>query len=138
MFADEATIRDLKPDFALLSLLPGRLQSATAPGDSVDCASRSFGPRVGITEDPVCGSAHCQIAPYWSTVLKKNVIEAEQASRRSGFLRCEIRDERLAVPAAAALVAVGDIVAFDQQTAEVKEDSVQARKNSTDISCACR
>lgn len=73
VFADEETARALEPDFARLSRLPGRPQNATAPGTQSDCATRSFGPQVGIQEDPVCGSVHCQTVPYRSSVLGKTI-----------------------------------------------------------------
>ena len=72
----------MKPDQGRLALLPGRGQNVTAPGKDVDCVSRSFFPRLMVPEDPVCGSAHCQIAAYWSEVLGKKEIQAYQASKR--------------------------------------------------------
>ncbi len=90
VFESEEQVRALKPDQALLKKLDGRVQSATARGRLTDCVSRSFCPKDAIPEDPVCGSAHCQIAAYWADVLGKNEIEAYQASERGGYLYCRL------------------------------------------------
>jgi len=112
VFADEETVRNMNPDQDLLVKIEGRIQNATAAGHEADCVSRSFCPKLGIPEDPVCGSAHCQIADYWSRVLGKNEIKAYQASRRGGYLDCEILSNgRIAISGEAALVAVTEIVA---------------------------
>ena len=92
--------------------IEGRIQNATARGKETDCVSRSFCPKMSIPEDPVCGSAHCQIADYWSGVLGKKEIYAYQASKRGGYLHCEMRgDGRIAISGEAVLVAVSEIVA---------------------------
>ena len=110
VFADEGQVKTMTPDQAGLMRLPGRLQNATARGTSADCVSRSFCPKVSVPEDPVCGSAHCQIAPYWAGVMKKPVIHAYQASKRGGHLECEILGEgRISLRGQAVLVAVSDI-----------------------------
>lgn len=95
VFEDEDIIYRMNPDDESLSTLPGRLQNVTARcNDGVhDCISRTFGPKLGIHEDPVCGSAHCQIAPLWSSKLSKSSILAVQASDRGGLLHCQIIDE---------------------------------------------
>ncbi len=112
VFETEEEIRALQPDQALLEKLEGRAQNVTAPGIDHDCVSRSFAPKLYIAEDPVCGSAHCQIAPYWGKVLGKDTIEACQASKRGGYLHCELRPTgRVAISGNAALVAVSEIVA---------------------------
>ena len=64
----------------------------TAAGRETDCVSRSFFPKDAIPEDPVCGSAHCQIAAYWAGVLGKKEILAYQASARGGFLHCRLQE----------------------------------------------
>lgn len=111
VFADEATVRGLEPDQRLLAGLEGRGQHATAPGREVDCVSRSFFPKVGIPEDPVCGSAHCQIAPYWAYILGKREIIAYQASRRGGYLVCNLAgDDRISISGKACLVAISEIL----------------------------
>ena len=82
VFEKEEQVRQMQPDQTLLKEIEGRIQNATAAGINVDCVSRSFCPKLSIAEDPVCGSAHCQIAAYWSRVLNKPAIKAYQASRR--------------------------------------------------------
>lgn len=112
VFAEEATVRNMHPDQPLLTGLPGRIQNATARGTETDCVSRSFCPKLGIAEDPVCGSAHCQIAAYWAGQLHKAEIVAYQASRRGGYLHCRMEENgRVTISGEAALVAVAEIVA---------------------------
>ena len=112
VFAEEETVRTMKPDQALLEELPGRIQNVTSRGTEADCVSRSFCPKLAIAEDPVCGSAHCQIAPYWAEQLGKRSITAFQASKRGGTLRCELTgDGRIVMGGEAVLVAVAEVVA---------------------------
>ena len=102
----------MEPDQAMLMKIEGRLQNATAAGSDVDCVSRSFAPKVAIAEDPVCGSAHCQIADYWSKVFGKKDILAYQASKRGGYLYCELKGNgRISISGKAALVAISEIIA---------------------------
>ena len=72
IFENEEQVRSMQPDQARLTNLEGRIQNATAKGTETDCVSRSFCPKLAVAEDPVCGSAHCQIADYWSGELKKS------------------------------------------------------------------
>lgn len=112
VFETEEQLREMQPDQAMLMKTPGRLQNATAAGKDEDCVSRSFAPNLAIPEDPVCGSAHCQIADYWSKELGKTKIHAYQASKRGGHLYCELLGNgRIAISGEAALVAVSEIVA---------------------------
>lgn len=112
VFENEDIIRTMKPDFQLLMKLEGRIQNGTAAGREVDCVSRSFAPKLGIAEDPVCGSAHCQIADYWARQLDKKEIDAYQASKRGGFLHCELLGNgRIAISGEASVVAVSEILA---------------------------
>ncbi len=109
VFDCEETVRNLKPDYALLKTLPGRIWNATARGTEYDCVSRSFTPETAVPEDPVCGSAHCQIADYWAGVLGKPMIRAYQASERGGELLCEmLGNGRIALSGKAVLVAVSE------------------------------
>ena len=111
VFDSEEVVRSMNPDQSLLTRLPGRLQNATAKGRETDCVSRSFCPKVAVPEDPVCGSAHCQIGEYWSRELGKPVIRAYQASKRGGHLICEPNGNgRIAISGEAVLVAVSDII----------------------------
>ena len=112
VFESEDQVRRMQPDQALLLKIEGRLQNATARGSDVDCVSRSFGPKVAVPEDPVCGSAHCQIADYWAGVLEKDEITAYQASKRGGYLYCRLAGEgRIKISGKAVLVAVSEIMA---------------------------
>ena len=110
VFEKEEQVRQMQPDQTLLKEIEGRIQNATAAGINVDCVSRSFCPKLSIAEAPVCGSAHCQTAAYWSKVLDKPAIKAYQASRRGGYLYLELLDnERIKISGEAVLVAVADI-----------------------------
>ena len=112
VFETEEQVRSMAPDQEALKAIVGRIQNATAKGKETDCVARSFCPKLAIPEDPVCGSAHCQIADYWSQVLEKKEITAYQASKRGGYLRCEMRGNgRIAISGEAVLVAVSEIVA---------------------------
>lgn len=109
VFKDEETVRNLAPDYELLKQLPGRIWNATARGRDADCISRSFTPETAVPEDPVCGSAHCQIADYWAKTLGKKVIRAVQASARGGELECEpLGNGRIALRGKAVLVSTGE------------------------------
>lgn len=110
VFGDEEIVRNMVPDQSLLMKIEGRIQNATARGGAADCVSRSFCPKLSIAEDPVCGSAHCQIADYWSGVLGKKEITAYQASKRGGTLHCRLLDNgRITISGEAALFAVSEI-----------------------------
>ena len=112
VFETEDQVRTMKPDQEMLNRLEGRIQNVTAKGAETDCVSRSFCPKLMIAEDPVCGSAHCQIADYWSKELGKKEIRAYQASMRGGYLNCAMQDSgRIAISGEAVLIAVSDIVA---------------------------
>ncbi len=112
VFESEEQVRNMSPDQELLMKIVGRIQNATARGQETDCVSRSFCPKLSIAEDPVCGSAHCQIADYWAGELGKNEIHAYQASRRGGYLRCKQKGNgRIAISGEAVLVAVSEILA---------------------------
>ena len=85
----------------------------TAPGKDTDCVSRSFCPKLAISEDPVCGSAHCQIAPYWAAELGKTEIIAYQASKRGGTIHDELtRNGRITTGGEAVLVAKSEVLAL--------------------------
>ncbi len=114
VFENEEQVRNMKPDQKLLACLEGRLQNVTARGNGreADCVSRSFGPKVAVAEDPVCGSAHCMIADYWAKELGKDEILAYQASSRGGYLHCRpLGDGRIRISGEAVLVAVSEVVA---------------------------
>ena len=112
VFETEEDVRTIHPNQKLLQNLEGRIQNATAKGSEFDCVSRSFAPKLSIAEDPVCGSAHCQIADYWASQMQKSVINAYQASKRGGTLRCEIMENhRIAISGSAVIVAISDVIA---------------------------
>jgi PhzF family phenazine biosynthesis protein len=96
VFPTEDDVRDLAPDFARLRAL-GRMVMVTAPGRSVDFVSRFFAPAHGIDEDPVTGSAHCTLIPYWAKRLGKTRLTALQVSARGGELFCEHASERVRI-----------------------------------------
>lgn len=113
VFENEDIVKKLSPDYDLLKRLPGRIWNATARGKDYDCVSRSFTPEITVPEDPVCGSAHCQIADYWAGVLGKRIIRAYQASERGGELECEVlENRRIALRGKAVLFAVSEIAAL--------------------------
>lgn len=99
----------LDPDFRRLADLHPRGVIATAPGDGCDFVSRYFAPSYGIDEDPVTGSAHCMLVPYWSARLGRRRLVARQISRRGGTLHCEDRGARVGVGGRAALYMEGVI-----------------------------
>lgn len=97
VFDTQAQVQDLHPDFELVGALDAFAVIASAPGSSVDFVSRVFAPRAGIPEDPVTGSAHCTLVPYWSERLGKRMLTAKQLSTRVGELECEFRGDRVAI-----------------------------------------
>ncbi|MFY3678142.1 PhzF family phenazine biosynthesis protein [Achromobacter xylosoxidans] len=107
---DESLIDGLAPDFAALAAFDVRGVAVTAPSTRYDFVSRWFGPRVGVNEDPVTGSAHTSLAPYWGERLGKTRLTAEQGGTRKGQLRCELRDNgRVIISGQAALYLRGTI-----------------------------
>lgn len=110
VFESDEIVRDMKPDQSLLMKIEGRIQNVTAKGIDTDCVSRSFCPKLSIPEDPVCGSAHCQIADYWSNELNKDDIIAYQASKRGGTLHCHLTGNgRIKISGEAVLFAISEI-----------------------------
>jgi len=109
VFDDERDIRALVPNMAMVAQLPGYGLVATAPGKDADFVSRFFAPQVGVPEDPVTGSTHCTLVPYWSQRLKKNQLYAQQLSPRGGELWCEDRGERVFIAGHCALYLQGEI-----------------------------
>jgi PhzF family phenazine biosynthesis protein len=106
-----ATVRSLKPDFTALKRLAVRGIMVTAAGDSPDCdfISRFFAPAVGIDEDPVTGSAHCCLAPYWAEKLGQDTFEAFQASARGGHLHLRLAGDRVIIGGQAVTVMTGTL-----------------------------
>ncbi len=111
VYRSEADVRSLSPNFDLLKALKRRGVIATAPGAESDFVSRFFAPFCGIPEDPVTGSAHCALTPYWSKRLGKKKMRALQVSRRGGELLCEDRGERVLIAGRAVKYLEGTITA---------------------------
>ena len=106
---DEAAVRACAPDMAKVKQLDGLLLHITAKGKDFDCVSRSFAPKCGVAEDPVCGSGHCHIIPYWAKALGKNELVAYQASRRGGVLYTRLEGDRVILAGKAALFSEAEI-----------------------------
>lgn len=109
VFESEEEVLALEPDMAKLAKLDRFAVIATAPGTDFDFVSRFFAPSKGVPEDPVTGSAHCTLVPYWSDCLGKQRLVAKQVSRRGGELICEDLGERVKIAGRAALFATGMI-----------------------------
>ena len=95
VFDSETIVRAITPNHALLNQLDLRGVIVTAPGIDVDFVSRFFAPKFGVPEDPVTGSSHCELAPYWANKLGTNTLSAKQLSRRGGNLTCEVLGNRV-------------------------------------------
>jgi predicted PhzF superfamily epimerase YddE/YHI9 len=108
IFAKSDDIRSLQPDFGLLGTLDAKV-IVTAPGADCDFVSRFFAPTAGVNEDPVTGSAHCTLIPYWARRLGKTKLFARQLSKRGGEIFCEDADERVRIGGNAVLYSRGEI-----------------------------
>ncbi len=95
VFDSETAVRAITPNQFLLSRLDLRGIIVTAPGTDVDFVSRFFAPKFGVPEDPVTGSAHCELAPYWANRLGRNILIAKQVSKRGGRIHCEVKADRV-------------------------------------------
>ena len=111
--ADEQAVRGLRPDFGRLRAVPARGVIVTAPSASAewDFVSRFFAPACGVDEDPVTGSAHCCLAPFWSHRLGKSRLAARQLSARGGVLRVELAGDRVRIQGQAVTVLRGELLA---------------------------
>jgi len=109
VFDNEDAVLALAPDFDILHELVLRGVCVTAPGKRVDFVSRFFAPKLGIPEDPVTGSAHCELAPYWSSRLDKDELTARQVSKRGGDVRCRLMGDRVLLSGQAMTFMVGEI-----------------------------
>ena len=110
VYEDEDIVRNMKPDIDKVKQLDGMGVGVTAPGKEYDCVSRFFVPELSIPEDPVTGSVHCMITPYWTKRLGKNSLNAYQASARGGKLICELRGDRVIISGKAVLFAVSELM----------------------------
>jgi PhzF family phenazine biosynthesis protein len=110
VYQNEEQVRTLQPNMELISILDRFAVIVTAPGNGqVDFVSRFFAPAHGVPEDPVTGSAHCTLVPYWAKRLGKNRLHAQQVSKRGGDLFCENRGERVTIAGKAVLYLDGSI-----------------------------
>ena len=105
----EDAVKSLVPDLDKIKKLDGLLLHVTAQGTDADCISRTFAPKCGVPEDPVCGSGHCHIIPYWAKTLQKNTLTAYQASRRGGTLYCRVEGDRVILSGKATLYSVAEL-----------------------------
>ncbi|MDQ8203525.1 PhzF family phenazine biosynthesis protein [Pelagicoccus sp. SDUM812003] len=103
VFSSQKIIEAIEPDLSQMARIAGSTCIVTAPGDDHDFVSRFFAPFDGIDEDPVTGSAHCMLTPYWSKRLGKTKLRARQISRRGGEVGCELKGERVAISGQAGL-----------------------------------
>jgi len=110
VYEGEEVIRSIHPDMFLLSQIDLRCVVITAPGTDFDFVSRCFGPKYGIPEDPVTGSSHCELAPYWAKKLKKKELNARQVSKRGGNVSCELVDDRVLLKGSAISVMESRII----------------------------
>ena len=95
VFDYEIQIKEIKPNFMILSQFANRGVIITAPGEEVDIVSRFFAPKLNVPEDPVTGSAHCMLVPYWACRLRKTTLLARQISSRGGELLCTLNGDRV-------------------------------------------
>jgi PhzF family phenazine biosynthesis protein len=109
VYDTEDEIRNITPDFSALARIPTHAVIVTAPGERSDFVSRFFAPEAGINEDPVTGSSHCNLIPYWSARLGKTKMFARQLSSRGGELFCELAGDRVKIGGNAVLYLKGEI-----------------------------
>jgi PhzF family phenazine biosynthesis protein len=115
LFDREQDVAGIKPNFEILEQLDAQGVIVTAPGSDCDFVSRYFAPRAGIPEDPVTGSTHCALIPYWSKRLGKRDLYARQISKRGGELFCQDRGERVGIGGKAVTYADGKLHVDEQK-----------------------
>jgi PhzF family phenazine biosynthesis protein len=109
LYEDEKSIDSIQPDFEKLKSVDFMGVIVTAPGNKVDFVSRFFAPKVGINEDPVTGSAHTLLIPFWAKRLGKEKLKAKQISKRVGELDCELKGDRVWIGGQAVTYMIGEI-----------------------------
>lgn len=109
VYESQNEIENIKPNLAKIKLLGKRGVVVTAPGNEVDFVSRFFAPSFGVDEDPVTGSAHSFLTPYWAEQFGKNKLIAKQLSKRGGALQCELLGNRVKISGSAVLYLEGEI-----------------------------
>jgi len=110
VFENQEQIENIKPDLQQISKLGGRGIIITAKGNHADFVSRFFAPQSGINEDPVTGSAHTTLTPYWSKILNKTELTAVQLSERKGHLQYRMAGDRVEISGQAKLYMTGEII----------------------------
>jgi len=109
VFNEQSDIEELNPDFNALKKLELERIIVTSPGKQSDFVSRFFAPKKGIDEDPVTGSAHCVLTPFWAKRLGKNQLSAMQLSKRCGKLQCELKGDRILIAGKAIKIMEGKV-----------------------------
>ncbi|MBE0424489.1 MAG: PhzF family phenazine biosynthesis protein, partial [Lutibacter sp.] len=107
---NETVVKNLAPTFNLLAQIAANMIIVTSKGDQVDFVSRVFAPNLGINEDPVTGSAHTLLIPYWTKKLHKTNLEAVQRSKRTGYLKCEYLNDRVEMSGQAVTYLKGKLI----------------------------
>lgn len=117
-------VKNLTPDLEKLKTLDGLLLQVTAPADMAgyECISRSFAPKLNVAEDPVCGSGHCHIVPYWAKKLSLDDLTAYQASPRGGTLYCRMDGDRVILAGKAVLYAQSEIYVAEDDKEHITEN----------------
>jgi PhzF family phenazine biosynthesis protein len=128
VFETEEQITTIAPDFTLLKALDLRGVIVTAPGRTSDFVSRFFAPNCGVDEDPVTGSSHCTLAPYWAERLGKSSLLARQISKRTGTLRCRVEGQRVFIS--------GRTVAYLEGTIQIETHPASFNQRRDSISVA--
>ena len=109
IYENQRDIEEMNPDLAMIASIGGRGVIVSAPGTTVDFVSRFFAPQSGINEDPVTGSAHTTLTPYWSHKTGKSKLTAMQLSKRGGELVCELAGQRVLISGKAVTYMIGEI-----------------------------
>jgi PhzF family phenazine biosynthesis protein len=122
IYRSQKEIDDIEPDFQILAKLDTRGIIVTGPGVDVDFVSRFFAPGMGVNEDPVTGSAHRTLVPYWANKLHKKKLSAMQLSRRKGMLKCQLCDNRVKIAGKAKIYLIGEIIL--EQVFESRKESI--------------
>lgn len=117
VYESEADVVSIKPNFEALARINTHAVIVTAKGDDADFVSRFFAPEVGVPEDPVTGSAHCTLIPYWAEKLGKEKLYAKQVSWRGGELFCELAGDRVKIGGDAVLFMKGEIYVASEKSA---------------------
>lgn len=110
VFDSEEEVKNMKPDFSKLKEFPKGLGVVTtAKGDKFDFVSRAFFPKLNVNEDPVCGSAHCSLIPYWADKLNTSEMVAQQLSSRGGIIHCKLEVPRVKLAGKAVLYSIANL-----------------------------